>query len=79
MSKVINNQANLSQCVCPTCPSYNTCAKDKHEVLFCAISLKQRACKYDKNGCTCGDCPVHKSNNLESGYYCIYGSADETK
>lgn len=79
MTKVINNQINFNQCACPICPSYNSCAKEKHEALFCAIPLKQIACKYNENGCVCGDCPVHKTYKLEAGYYCIHGSAEETK
>lgn len=79
MPKVINNPTNLNQCICGTCPSYNDCAREKNEGLFCAVSLNQRACKYNQNGCVCGNCPVHKANKLEAGYYCIYGSADETK
>jgi hypothetical protein len=79
MAKVINNQSNFDQCICPNCPSYNACAKEKNEKLFCAQPLKQRHCKYSESGCVCGDCQVHKNSKLEAGYYCIYGSADETK
>jgi DNA-damage-inducible protein D len=35
--------------------------------------------KLSKSDCVCGDCPVHKAYKLEAGYYCIKGSAEETK
>jgi len=79
MTKVTNNQTNSGQCACPTCPSYNVCSKEKHVGLFCAIPLEQRVCTYNENGCVCGDCPIYKNNKLETGYYCINGSADETE
>lgn len=77
MTKVIKNQENLNKCICGKCPSYNKCATEKKELLFCADLLKARLCTYQKNGCICGDCLVHSENKLNTGYYCIFGSADE--
>ena len=66
---------NFEKCVCPKCPSYNDCAKGKNEALYCAQDVGKSACEYNMNGCICMDCPVHKENNLDAGYYCIHGSA----
>jgi aldose sugar dehydrogenase len=77
MAKVIKNQENLSKCICPKCPSYNSCATQKNELLFCAEPLSARRCTFKRNGCICGDCPIHSENKLKKGYYCILGSADE--
>jgi hypothetical protein len=79
MPKVTYNENNRQQCVCSACPSYNSCAKSQQESLFCGMPLNQRSCKYEENGCICGDCQIYKNNKLEAGYYCVYGSADETK
>lgn len=77
MPKVEKNEGNMQNCSCPGCPSYNECAKGKAEVLYCAGEIGKSACEYQKNGCICGACPVHTEFALESGYYCIQGSADE--
>lgn len=77
MPKVEKNEANLSKCFCPNCPSYNECAKGKTERLYCAGEIGKSSCEYKMNGCLCGGCPVHAENNLQAGYYCIHGSADE--
>ncbi len=77
MSKVEKNEANLGNCSCPNCPSYNACAKEKTEALYCAGEVGKSTCAYEKSGCICGACPVHEEFSLESGYYCVQGSADE--
>lgn len=77
MEKVINNKGNKEKCICPNCPSYNECAKEKKEVLFCADKIGKGKCAYQMNGCICGMCPVHKECKLKNGYYCIHGSAKE--
>lgn len=77
MPKVEKNEANMHKCFCPNCPSYNECAKEKTERLYCAGEIGKSSCKYKMNGCICGGCPVHRENNLQAGYYCINGSADE--
>ncbi len=77
MPKVEKTENNLNKCVCPHCPSYNTCAETKAEKLYCAAAVGKSACTFKMNGCLCGGCPVHRENNLKAGYYCIHGSADE--
>lgn len=79
MLKVEKNENNVSKCLCPGCPTYNDCAREKNEKLFCAEALAGRTCSYEMNGCVCGDCPVHKENNLTALYYCAHGSAEEIR
>lgn len=76
MTKVLKTEENLKKCLCPTCPSYNTCAKDKSEMLFCSPEVGKSSCPFEKMGCICGACPVHMENNLKSFYYCMTASAD---
>jgi hypothetical protein len=77
MAKVEKSEINLKKCFCPNCPSYNECAKGKMEKLYCAGEVGKSVCEYKMNGCLCGGCPVHAENNLQAGYYCLNGSADE--
>ena len=76
MTLVEKNDENLKKCSCPKCPSYNDCAKEKQERLYCATSIGKSKCAYKMNGCICMMCPVHVKFNLKSGYYCINGSAE---
>lgn len=77
MPKVEKNEINLKKCFCPNCPSYNECAQEKTEKLYCAKEIGKSTCAYKTNGCICSGCPVHMKNDLKAGYYCINGSADE--
>jgi hypothetical protein len=74
MAKVTDNQENLDKCICGNCPTHNQCMRDNTEALFCARG--KSACKFPKNGCLCGACPVASENGLEKMYYCEIG-ADE--
>lgn len=69
--KILKNSKNLAACVCANCPSYNDCAKEKNELLFCSPEVGPGVCEYKMNGCICGPCPIHREYNLDSGYYCI--------
>ena len=71
MPKVTKNEANLKQCACPQCPSYNECARGKDERLYCAAEIGRSACDYKMNGCICGSCAVHRICQLTKGYYCL--------
>jgi hypothetical protein len=79
MPKVEKNAANTADCPCPNCPSYNNCAREKMEALYCAGEVGKSACAYEMQGCVCGVCPVHERAGLQSLYYCIHGSADEVE
>ena len=77
MSKVEKTEPNKKKCFCSNCPSYNECTKKNEETLYCAGDVGKSVCKINMNGCLCGGCPVHRENNLKSGYYCMNGSADQ--
>lgn len=70
---VIDNAENSAKCLCPGCPSYNSCMREKTEALYCGRDKTE--CKLEKRGCLCGSCPVHKENNLDGYYYCVSGAA----
>lgn len=76
MSLVPKNDANLKKCLCPTCPSYNECAKGKAEKLYCCGDIGKSGCEFKTNGCLCGGCPVHYDYSLTAFYYCMHGSAE---
>lgn len=60
-------------CVCPSCPSYNDCARDNKELAYCLVGKTQH-CKIDEQGCICPDCPVTLELELKNTYYCARGS-----
>ncbi len=66
--KVVNDQANFTKCVCPHCPSYDECMKQKNEALFCARA--KSTCDFKRKGCICMSCPVSQEYELTGGYYC---------
>ncbi|RLI64825.1 MAG: hypothetical protein DRP02_05505 [Candidatus Gerdarchaeota archaeon] len=41
--------------------------------LFCARGKSDIAEKIVDKGCTCFICPIYKRDNLQGGYFCIYG------
>lgn len=60
-------------CTCPTCPTYNRCAKEAKELLFCATG-KSFMCISDEKGCICPTCPVSKDFGLTYKFFCTKGS-----
>lgn len=66
-------QELAGMCICGTCPSYTTCAKDAAEGLFCAHGTSFR-CITEGKGCRCPGCPVAKSIGLKYNAYCLTGS-----
>jgi hypothetical protein len=72
--KVLDSAENVTKCICPTCPSFDACMKEKAETLYCA--RQKSACAFEQRGCICMDCPVHKENNLSGGYYCLTGAKE---
>jgi hypothetical protein len=65
-------------CVCPTCPTYNDCAKDKGENVFC-ITGESQDCINMELGCLCPTCPLAQKYKIGMMYnfYCQRGT--ETK
>ncbi|MBM4240309.1 MAG: DUF2769 domain-containing protein [Euryarchaeota archaeon] len=65
-------------CVCPICPSYNQCAKDSDEKLFCIIG-KSEPCITNERGCMCPTCPLAAKFGIgvKYNFYCTRGSEIE--
>jgi len=68
-----DNEKNAGACLCPGCPTYNDCMRDKKSRLFC--SRGKTDCKPSANGCLCGECQVWAANDLSSFYYCRESAA----
>jgi hypothetical protein len=71
-------KTHYEECVCPGCPTYNSCAGDKGERVYC-FGGKSTSCvkESDMSGCICPGCPVQEALKFEKMYYCIYGNAKE--
>lgn len=69
-----------NDCVCPTCPTYNDCAKEKHENVFC-ITGKSQDCITMELGCLCPTCPLAQKYRIGLAYnfYCNHGSEIEQR
>lgn len=65
--------ANKSKCLCPTCPTYNSCMRDNGEGMFCGNGNTE--CDPKQQGCMCADCAVFAQYNLSGGYFCVEGAA----
>jgi hypothetical protein len=57
-------------CTCPACPSYNRCARENHELLYC-IAGKSMLCILEDKGCTCRKCPVTEELGLTYHDFCL--------
>jgi Protein of unknown function (DUF2769) len=67
-----------ADCICPDCPTYNKCAGDRQELLYCFLG-KSPQCIKDELGCVCPDCPVAAEAELVNMYYCTAGSEKEMR
>lgn len=67
-----------AECICPDCPTYNKCAEEAGDVLYCFLG-KGKGCMADELGCNCPDCPVAAQAELGNIYYCINGSETEIR
>jgi hypothetical protein len=65
-------------CICADCPTYNKCAGDRQELLYCFLG-KSPQCIKDELGCVCPDCPVAAEADLVNLYYCTVGSEKEMR
>jgi len=61
------------KCICPGCPTYNQCAKNGKELLFCATG-KSFMCISDDKGCICPTCPVTPEYGMKYKDFCLKGS-----
>ncbi len=60
-------------CVCPVCPSYDQCAKDAGENIFCING--KCSCISQEKGCMCPTCPFASKYKIGvfHNFYCIRG------
>lgn len=68
--------ANLMEmdkmCTCPSCPTYNQCAKDALETTYCVRGMSFHCIKELKE-CICPACPVTEKVGLTHQSFCIMG------
>jgi hypothetical protein len=62
-----------SQCICPDCPSFNECARDEKEILYC-IYGRSFTCVTEDLGCICPGCPLITDLGLVNLTFCLHGS-----
>ncbi len=60
-------------CACPKCPSYNNCADESKELVYC-ITGKSPICISEDFGCTCRNCSVSPEIGLMYHDFCLKGS-----
>ena len=67
-------------CICPTCATYNECAADANEKLFC-VTGKSMTCITERKGCECPVCPLAQSLDVGviNNTYCLKGSEMEQR
>lgn len=71
-------EMNKSLCICGGCPSYNACAKEKSEALYCSLGASP-ACIIKASVCICAGCPVTPKMGLKNQYFCTKGSEKEQR
>ena len=74
--KMIESKKEL--CICGDCPSYNDCASEANELLYCALG-KSPSCITDEISCTCPDCPVTDQMGLKYEFFCTRGAEREQR
>jgi len=60
-------------CTCGKCPSYNRCARESGESVYC-ITGKSSRCISEDCGCTCRTCPITTDLGLFYQDFCMKGS-----
>jgi hypothetical protein len=67
-------------CICNTCPTWNKCAEDANEKLFC-VTGKSVNCISEIKGCMCPTCPLAESLDVGKARntYCVNGSEMEQR
>jgi len=83
MSKEDRNKAIRDlevDCVCPICPTYNQCAKNAQEKLFCIIG-SSKECITKERGCMCPNCPIAGifGIGVKYNFYCTRDSEMEQR
>ncbi|MFB0560006.1 MAG: DUF2769 domain-containing protein [Candidatus Lokiarchaeia archaeon] len=72
--KVADNDENFQKCICPSCPTYNDCMKERTQGLFCA--RVESDCDFEKTGCLCPSCPVAGEYSISGTFYCDTGATE---
>jgi hypothetical protein len=62
-----------AMCICPTCPTHTTCAKNANELLFC-WNGKSFMCIDTEKDCSCPRCPVVPEVGIRHKSFCTRGS-----
>jgi len=65
-------------CICNGCLTYNQCARDNKELLYCSLG-KSSACITKEIGCICPSCPITEQMGLENEFFCTRGSEKEQR
>ncbi len=65
-------------CVCPLCPTFNQCAKDAQENIFC-LKGKSKECISKEKSCICATCPfgIKYRIGVIYNFFCLRGSQIE--
>lgn len=71
-------EMNKSLCICGGCPSYNECAKEKGEALYCSLG-SSLICIKEASVCICTRCPLTSKMGLKNQYFCVEGSEKEQR
>lgn len=63
-----------AECVCPICPTFNQCAKEAGENIFC-LKEDVNKCITTEKGCMCPTCPFASTYKIGIFYnfYCKRG------
>lgn len=69
---------NKNLCICPNCPTYNECAKEKRELVYCALG-KSQVCITEESGCICPACPITEKMGLTKDYFCTKGTESQQR
>jgi hypothetical protein len=70
-------ESNRSLCVCPKCPTYSECMRQKEERMFCWY--EKSPCPVTPTGCLCPTCPVAALMGYSHTYYCSGGTERELR
>jgi hypothetical protein len=71
-------EAKKALCECPNCPTYNECAEEKAELLYCIAGVSP-ACITEESGCICPACPVWDKIGFKNDYFCTKGTEKEQR
>lgn len=65
-------------CVCPICPTFNQCAKEAQENIFC-LRGKSKECIGKERGCICPTCPfgIRYKIGVIYNFFCLNGPQTE--